>query len=87
MPIRLLEKSSPTYKRRLAREIQENKHKGIYYQREGQKFRVIGARYSDGFLRVKINTPAGWERVRDENLDNFTDGNGREVCASREIRQ
>jgi hypothetical protein len=81
----LLDKTHPTYLRRLAKEIRRAVARmGVYYHQAGmtQNARVTNVLFSGGRLHIKSHLWDGWRGV--ENVDGFFDGNGTHISASRQ---
>jgi hypothetical protein len=87
MTTNLIEKTDPTYLRRLAMEIRRTMSRsGVYYHQDGMEFnaRVISVLFSNGMLHIKSHSWDGWRGV--QNVDGFWDGNGEHVAASRRAK-
>lgn len=76
---KLIDTTSPTYQRRLVREIREAMQHGVYYAHR----RVYAVRFTAGGIYAEWGAGQG-EASCDVNA--FTDGYGRQIVASREGR-
>ena len=82
----LIEKTSPTYMRRLVKEIRRTLCRcGVYYHQDGMSFnaRVGHVMFSNGMIHIKSHLWEGWKAI--QNIDGFEDGYGQSVVASRQL--
>jgi hypothetical protein len=77
--MKLIEKSSPTYLKRMAREINRPGRR-VYHG----ELPVSEGKFSHGYLLIRFTNQTDW--VHPTSVDAFFDGQGRNVCASREAR-
>lgn len=81
-----IEKTSPTYARRLCREIRSSFQHGVYLSASvaGTSYnpRISGVMFSLGRIHLKSNAWDGWRGIEASAFDEFCDGYGRNICAS-----
>lgn len=78
--IELIEKTSPTYLRRMAKEIRSAFKHGVYFHPAGMDgIRVTGVLFSNGMIHIQSHQWKGWRGATD--IDSFFDGYGRRIVA------